>query len=62
VTDEARVFRAPLHPLPIVVFLLFITAILVLFAAGQPRQTLLGALVVAAGIPVSFLIKGGVRS
>jgi len=62
VTDEARVFRAPLHPLPIVVFLLFVTAILVLFAAGQPRQTLLGALVVAAGIPVSFLIKGGVRS
>jgi APA family basic amino acid/polyamine antiporter len=55
-TDESRVFRAPLHPLPIVLFLLFITAILILFAAGQPRQTLLGALVVALGIPISFVV------
>jgi APA family basic amino acid/polyamine antiporter len=54
-SDDPQVFHAPWHPFPITLFLLFITAILVLFAAGQPRQTLLGALVVAAGVPVSFL-------
>jgi basic amino acid/polyamine antiporter, APA family len=54
--DDGRVFRIPLHPLPIVLFLLLIVALLVLFAIGQSRQTMLGALVVGLGIPVSLLV------
>jgi APA family basic amino acid/polyamine antiporter len=54
--SSEQVFLAPFHPLPVIVFVIFVTAILVLFAAGQPRQTILGALVVAAGIPASFLV------
>lgn len=55
---EARgdVFVAPLHPLPIVLFLVMVSCVLVLFALGQPRQTLLGALVVVLGVPVSWLV------
>ncbi len=54
--DDSRTFRAPLHPLPIVLFLLLILSVLALFAAGQPMQTLLGAAVAALGVPVSFLV------
>jgi APA family basic amino acid/polyamine antiporter len=50
------VFRAPLHPLPILLFLLLIGSIVALFVIGQPTQTLLGAAVAAAGIPISFLV------
>lgn len=46
-------FRAPLHPLPILVFLALIVVMLVLFVGGQPRQTLIGAAIIALGIPVS---------
>ena len=53
---EANLFRTPLHPLPIVLFLVMVVSILVMFVVGQPRQTLLGALVVALGIPVSSLV------
>ena len=53
---EDLVFRAPLHPLPIAVFLLLILGVLVLFAVGQTKQTLLGAAVVTLGVPVSFLV------
>ena len=53
---ETAVFRTPWHPLPLVVFLLLVTVIVFLFAAGQPRQTLVGAAVVALGIPVSFMV------
>jgi len=53
---RADVFRMPLHPLPIVLFLLMVVSILALFIAGQPRQTLLGALVVALGIPISHVV------
>lgn len=49
-------FRAPLHPLPIAVFLVLIVAMLVLFVGGQPRQTLIGALVILLGIPVSAFV------
>jgi APA family basic amino acid/polyamine antiporter len=60
--DEA-VFRAPAHPLPIVLFLLLIAAMLVLFSVGQPRQTLLGAAVIALGVPVAwFMIPARRRS
>jgi APA family basic amino acid/polyamine antiporter len=54
--DAGDVFIAPLHPLPIVLFLGLISSLLALFVLGQPRQTLLGALVVALGIPASWLI------
>ena len=50
------VFRAPMHPLPIALFLVMVVSILVLFVVGQTRQTLLGALVVSLGIPVSWVV------
>ncbi|MET0212526.1 MAG: hypothetical protein ABW292_05965, partial [Vicinamibacterales bacterium] len=53
---RADVFRTPVHPLPVVLFLVMVVSILALFVAGQPRQTLLGALVVALGIPVSQVV------
>jgi APA family basic amino acid/polyamine antiporter len=53
---DAPVFRAPLHPLPILFFLLLIAAMLVLFAAGQPKETAIGAAVIALGVPVSYLV------
>jgi APA family basic amino acid/polyamine antiporter len=53
---EAPVFRAPGHPWPIALFLLLIAAIVVLFAVGQPWQTLLGAVIVLAGVPVSWYV------
>ncbi len=53
---DAPVFRTPGHPLPIVLFLLLITTVLILFAAGQPRSTLIGFVVVALGLPVSYLV------
>lgn len=52
----ADVFRTPAYPLPIVLFLVMVVAILALFVTGQPRQTLLGALVVVLGIPVSRMV------
>jgi APA family basic amino acid/polyamine antiporter len=54
--DDPRVFRAPLHPLPILFFLVLIVAMLVLFAAGQPRETAIGAAIIALGIPVSYVL------
>jgi APA family basic amino acid/polyamine antiporter len=50
-----EVFRAPLHPLPILLFLFLMVFIMALFLMGQPMQTLLGAAVAAAGVPISFL-------
>jgi APA family basic amino acid/polyamine antiporter len=53
---DAAVFRVPLHPLPVLLFLLLIVSVLALFAVGQPTQMLLGAAAVALGVPVSFLV------
>lgn len=53
---EASAFRAPWHPLPIVVFLLLVLVIAALFAAARPMQTLIGAAVVALGVPVSWIV------
>jgi APA family basic amino acid/polyamine antiporter len=53
---DAQVFRTPLHPLPILLFLVLIAAMLLLFAVGQTTQTMLGAAVIAAGVPVSWLV------
>jgi Flp pilus assembly protein protease CpaA len=54
--NRGDVFSAPLHPLPIVMFLALIIGLLALFVLGQPRQKLLGALVVALGVPASWLV------
>jgi APA family basic amino acid/polyamine antiporter len=53
---QERVFRTPLYPLPLVLFLVLITTILVLFVAGQPVQTFLGAAVVLIGLVVSMFV------
>ena len=58
---DASVFRAPAHPLPIVVFLIFVAVIVVLFAVARPVQTLVGAGVVALGIPVARFVVGARR-
>jgi len=54
--DAASVFRAPAHPLPIIVFLLLVAAIVFLFAVARPMQTLTSAVVIAVGIPVGWLV------
>lgn len=52
---DDRIFRSPFHPLPIALFLLLILCMLTLFVVGQPRETLIGAGIAAAGIPAAFL-------
>jgi APA family basic amino acid/polyamine antiporter len=54
--DDGTVFRAPWHPVPIVVFLALVVVMVGLFAAGRPLQTLIGAAVVTVGIPVSWAV------
>lgn len=54
--DDPSIFRAPWHPLPIVVFLVLVVVMVALFAVGRPMQTLIGATVVALGIPVSWVV------
>jgi APA family basic amino acid/polyamine antiporter len=51
--DTTAVFRTPLFPLPLLLFLGLIVLMLVLFLGGQPLQTLLGAAVVLVGLVVS---------
>lgn len=53
---DAGAFRTPLYPLPLVVFLVLIVAMLGLFLLGQPTQTLLGAAVVLLGLAVSRFV------
>lgn len=53
---DAGVFRAPWHPLPILVFLLLVVVLVVLFTVGRPVQTLIGGAVVALGLPVSWVV------
>jgi APA family basic amino acid/polyamine antiporter len=59
---DAPIFRTPMHPVPIALFLTFIVVILGLFAMGQPTQTLIGAGVVALGVPVSYLVLRPTRA
>ncbi len=54
--DAPSVFRAPGHPLPIIVFLLLVAVIVVLFAVARPVQTLTSAAVIAVGIPVGWIV------
>lgn len=53
---DGAAFRAPWHPVPILVFLLLVLSMLVLFAVGRPTETLIGAVVIALGIPASWLV------
>ena len=54
-------FLVPLFPLPLLLFLSLIVVMLVLFAAGQPTQTSLGAAVVLLGWIAGRWIDGGSR-
>jgi basic amino acid/polyamine antiporter, APA family len=54
--DDPAIFRSPWHPLPIIVFLVLVIAMVALFAVGRPVPTLVGAIVVALGIPVSWAV------
>lgn len=54
--DDGRVFRAPLHPLPVIVFLLLVAAMVIMFAYGRTLQTLIGTAVALLGIPVSWVV------
>lgn len=54
--DDPAIFGAPWHPLPIIVFLVLVVVMVALFAVGRPMQTLIGATVVALGIPVSWVV------
>lgn len=53
---ESTVFRAPGHPLPILLFLALIVSVLALFIAGQPVQTLLGTGMAVVGFIASLLV------
>jgi basic amino acid/polyamine antiporter, APA family len=53
---DASVFRTPLHPLPVIAFLVLVALMTALFSIGRPTQTLIGFAVVALGAPVSFLV------
>ena len=59
--DDGTVFRSPWHPWPITVFLALVVVMVVLFAVGRPVQTLIGAAVIALGIPVSWAVIKGPR-
>jgi len=54
--EDSNVFRAPWHPVPALLFLVLVVVIVGLFAMGRPLSTLAGAAVVAAGIPISYLV------
>lgn len=54
--DDAGVFRAPLHPVPVTLFLLLVAAMVVMFAYGRTLQTLIGAGVAMLGIPASWVV------
>jgi basic amino acid/polyamine antiporter, APA family len=50
-------YETPLYPWPPVLFLASIALVLVLLAAGRPRQAALGVAVVAAGVPAYALLR-----
>ncbi|HZJ33017.1 MAG TPA: amino acid permease [Vicinamibacterales bacterium] len=50
-------FRTPFHPLPLVLFLCLIAVVLILFAVGRPRETLIGAAIAILGVPASFIAE-----
>jgi APA family basic amino acid/polyamine antiporter len=54
--DENEVFRAPLHPAPILLFLVLVVLVLALFIAGQPGETAVGGGVLLLGLAVAPLV------
>ena len=50
-------FRTPLYPVPVLIFLLLIATLLVLLAGHSPSQAALGGAVVLAGIPAYRLFR-----
>ena len=53
---DSAVFRAPLHPVPILLFLFLVVTVLALFAIGQPKETATGAAVLLLGVSFSPLV------
>jgi APA family basic amino acid/polyamine antiporter len=53
----APLFRTPLYPVPVLVFLLLIATLLVLLVGLSPIQAGLGGAVVLAGIPAYLLFR-----
>ena len=53
---DADVFRAPLHPLPVIAFLVLVALMTTLFSVGRPMQTFIGFAVVALGAPVAWVV------
>lgn len=49
-------YLTPGYPVTPIIFLLLVVLMLVLLAAGQPKQSFLGAGVVALGVPVYYLL------
>ena len=59
----APAFSMPMYPLPLIVFLVLMSLLLILLAGHSPRQALLGVVVVLVGIPVySAFQRNTVRS
>lgn len=55
------VFRTPLYPLPVLIFLLLVLVLLVLLAGHSPIEAALGGAVVVAGIPAYLLFRASGR-
>lgn len=55
-------FRTPLYPMPPIVFLLLIMALMVLLAGHSPREAALGSLVLLAGVPVYWMVLRGAHA
>jgi APA family basic amino acid/polyamine antiporter len=53
---EGVVYRTPGYPLTPIVFLLLIALLLFLLGGHNPKQAILGVIVVACGLPVYFLV------
>lgn len=53
---DGAVFRVPLHPLPILFFLLLVVIVLALFVIGQPMETAIGGAVLFLGVLLSPLV------
>ncbi|UJR82345.1 APC family permease [Sandaracinus amylolyticus] len=53
--DLPRPFRVPLHPLPAIVFLIGAACVMAGAATGLDGSSAIAAIVIAAGVPVSFV-------
>src|SRR6185437_1672291 len=60
--QSSGAFRTPMYPMPPIVFLLLIVALMVLLAGHSPREAVLGSLVVLAGVPVYRMVRRGAYS